>query len=182
MEVDFLNFMRNCKRLGKQAYGEHAGEHDEDEIARWEHVVLHCYRRKEDDGYRETTNRLAWYRDLREILELELDNVPDYSTTYKTFNRFKMWVWRALLRVSAQRDPQFGRVALDSTFFDRGHASTYYQTLPNQSVETLIVTTLTDTESLEILDVQCHAQWTHDTKTGPQVPPKRGRPAGGPRR
>ncbi len=31
------------------------------------------------------------------------------------------------------------------------------------------MTTLTDTESLAALDVQCHAQWRHDTKAGPQV-------------
>jgi len=30
-----------------------------------------------------------------------------------------MWVWRALLRVSAQQHPQSGHAALDSTFFDR---------------------------------------------------------------
>jgi len=31
------------------------------------------------------------------------------------------------------------------------------------------VTTPTDTASLAVLDVQCHGQWRHDTKTGPQV-------------
>ena len=31
------------------------------------------------------------------------------------------------------------------------------------------VTTLTDTASLAVLDVQCHARWRHDTKAGPQV-------------
>ena len=169
VEVDILDFMRNCKRLGKQALGKHACEPDEGGLARWKHVVIHCYRREEDKSYRETENRLACYSELRQILELDLDDVPDYSTIYKSFDRFKMWVWRALLRVSAQQHPQSGRVALDSTFFDRGHASAYYQTRSDQSVETLKVTTLTDTESLAVLDIQCHAQWRHDTQTGPQV-------------
>jgi IS5 family transposase len=31
------------------------------------------------------------------------------------------------------------------------------------------VTTLTDTASLAVLDVQCHSRWRHDTKAGPQV-------------
>jgi len=30
-----------------------------------------------------------------------------------------MWVWRALLRVSAQQHPQSGHTALDNTFFGR---------------------------------------------------------------
>jgi IS5 family transposase len=65
--------------------------------------------------------------------------------------------------------PQSGHVALDSTFFDRGQASAYYRTRSDRSVEALKVTTLTDTESLAVLDVQCYAQWRHDTKAGPQV-------------
>ena len=36
-------------------------------------------------------------------------------------------------------------------------------------METFKVTTLTDTEFLAVLNVQCHAQWRHDTKAGPQV-------------
>ena len=31
------------------------------------------------------------------------------------------------------------------------------------------VTTITDTESLAVLDLQCSAEWSHDTKLGPQV-------------
>ncbi len=80
-----------------------------------------------------------------------------------------MWVWRALLRVLAQQHPKSGHVALDSAFFDWGHASAYYQTRSNTSVEKLKVTTLIDTESLAVIDVQCHAHWQHDRKTGPQV-------------
>jgi len=38
-----------------------------------------------------------------------------------------MWVWRALLRVSAQQHPQSEHAALDSTFFDRRRASSYFR-------------------------------------------------------
>lgn len=76
---------------------------------------------------------------------------------------------RVLLRVSVQHHSPSGHVALDSTFFDRGHASAYYLPWSERSVETLNVTTVTKTESLAVLDVQCYAQWKHDTKAGPQV-------------
>jgi hypothetical protein len=45
-----------------------------------------------------------------------------------------MWVWRALLRISAQQHPQSGHTALDSTFFDRRAASSYYHRLSRKIV------------------------------------------------
>ncbi|AXR76280.1 IS5 family transposase [Natrarchaeobaculum sulfurireducens] len=169
MEIDLLDFVQKSKRLAKQALGKHAGEPASGGFARWVHVVLHCFRLEEEHSFRETANRLKYMAEIREVVELDRDDLPDYTTIYKSFDRLKMWVWRALLRLSAQQHPQSGHVALDSTFFDRGHASAYYQKRSNRSVETLKVTTLTDTESLAVLDVQCHAHWRHDTKTGPQV-------------
>jgi len=35
---------------------------------------------------------------LLEELDLEEGDVPDFTTLNKSFDRFKMWVWRALLR------------------------------------------------------------------------------------
>ena len=60
-------------------------------------------------------------------------------------------------------------VALDSTFFERRQASSHYLDRSDRDVWTLKVTTLTDTWSLAVLDVQCWVKWKHDTKLGPQV-------------
>ena len=169
VEVDLLDFIKNCKRLAKQALGQAAGESPFGGLARWKHIVIHCYRLEDDHSYRETENRLRCFSDLREILELPLNDVPDYSTIYKSFDRFEMTVWRALLRVSAEQHPQSGHVALDSTFFERGYASEYYLQRSDRDIQKLKVTTLTDTESLAVLDVQCSIHWKHDVKSGPQV-------------
>ncbi|WP_284011596.1 IS5 family transposase [Haloarcula pelagica] len=169
MEVDILDFVEQCRRLAKQALGKHAGEPASGGFARWVHVVLHCFRVEEEYSYRETPNRLEYMAELRELLDLDQDELPDYTTIYKSFDRLKMWVWRALLRVSAQQHPQSGHVALDSTFFDRRISSSYYRQRSGNSVQTLKVTTLTDVESLAVLDVHISARWLHDTKTGPQV-------------
>ena len=80
-----------------------------------------------------------------------------------------MYVWRALLRVSAQQHPQSGHVALDSTFFERNQASQYYQQRRGRTVKTIKATTVTDTESLAVLDVHCCIEREHDTKAGPRV-------------
>ncbi|EMA07272.1 IS5 family transposase [Haloarcula marismortui] len=169
MEVDLLDFVEQCQHLVKQALGKHAGEPASGGFARWKHVVLHCLRFEDGHSYRETPNRLKYMAEIRDVLSLDRDDLPDYSTIYKSFDRLKMWVWRALLRVSAQQHPQSGHAALDSTFFDRRSASSYYRQRSGSNVQTLKVTTLTDRESLAVLDVHISARWKHDTKTGPQV-------------
>jgi len=169
MEVDLLDFVEQCRRLVKQALGKHAGEPASGGFARWKHVVLHCLRLEDGHSYRETPNRLKYMAEIRDALGLDPDDLPDYSTIYKSFDRLKMWVWRALLRVSAQQHPQSEHAALDSTFFDRRRASSYFRQRAGRTIQTLKVTTLTDVESLAVLDVHIAARWKHDTKTGPQV-------------
>lgn len=169
MEVDLLDFVKQCRHLAKQALGKHAGEPASGGFARWVHVVLHCFRLEEGHSSRETPNRLEYMAEIRDVLGLDRDELPDYSTIYKSFDRLKMWVWWALLRVSAQQHPQSGHAALDSTFFDRRSSSSYYRQRSGSNVQTLKVTTVTDRESLAVLDVHISARWKHDTKTGPQV-------------
>jgi IS5 family transposase len=169
MEIDLLDFIEQCRHLAKQALGKHAGEPASGGFARWKHVVLHCFRLEDGHSYRETPNRLEYMTEICDVLGLDPDDLPDYTTIYKSFDRLEMWVWRALLRVSAQQHPQSGHAALDSTFFDRRSASSYYRQRSGSTVQTLKVTTLTDKESLAVLDVHISARWKHDTKTGPQV-------------
>ncbi len=80
-----------------------------------------------------------------------------------------MYIWQALLRVSAQQLPQSGFAALDSTFIERNQASQHYLQRCERSVKTIKATTLTDTESLAVLDVHCCIEREHDTKAGPRV-------------
>ena len=169
MEVDLLDFVERCRHLAKQALGKHAGEPASGGFARWVHIALHCFRLEESHSYRETPNRLGYMAEIRDVLDLDRDELPEFTTLYKSFDRFKMWIWRALLRVSAQQHPQSGHAALDSTFFDRRVSSSYYRQRSRSNVQTLKVTTLTDVESLAVLDVHISARWKHDTKTGPQV-------------
>jgi hypothetical protein len=128
VEIDLLDFVEWFKRLAKQALGKHAGEPATGGFARWKHVVIHGVRLEEEHSFREAANRLQYIGDILDVLELEKSDVPDYTTLNKSFDRLKMWVWRALLRVSVQQLPQSGYAALDSTFFDRGHASAHSPT------------------------------------------------------
>ncbi|GGI95191.1 hypothetical protein GCM10008995_01670 [Halobellus salinus] len=102
MEIDLLDFVERCRDLAKQALGKHAGEPANGGFARWVHVVLHCFRLEEGHSYRETPNRLKYMAEIRDALGLDRDDLPDYSTIYKSFDRLKMWVWRALLRYAVR--------------------------------------------------------------------------------
>jgi len=101
MEVDLLDFAEQCRRPVKQALGKHAGEPASGGFARWKHVVLHCLRLEDGHSYRETPNRLKYMAEIRDALGLDPDDLPDYSTIYKSFDRLKMWVWGAAARFRA---------------------------------------------------------------------------------
>ena len=73
------------------------------------------------------------------------------------------------LLLNAQQHPQSGHAALDSTFFDRRRASSYFRQRAGRTTQTLKVTTLTDVKSLAVLDVHIAVRWKHNTKTGLQV-------------
>ena len=105
MEIDLLDFVEKCCDLAKQALGKHAGEPASGGFARWKHVVLHCFRLEDGHSYRETPNRLQYMTEICDALGLDPDDLPDFTTLYKSFDRLEMWVWRVLLRVSAQQHP-----------------------------------------------------------------------------
>ena len=90
IEVDLLDFVEWFKRLAKQALGKHAGEPATGGFARWKHVVIHGIRLEEEHSFREIANRLTYTGDIRDVLELDRNDVPDYTTLNKSFDRFKM--------------------------------------------------------------------------------------------
>ena len=169
MAIVLLDFVRNVLRAAKQALGNQAGRPASGGLPRETHIVAHCLRKEEGYTFREVVDRLGLMPELCELLELHPDALPDPTTFYHSLDRYAMYVWRALLRVSAQQLRQSGHVALDSTFFERGQASQDYLQRSGRTVKTIKATTLTDTESLAVVDVHCCIEREHDTKAGPRV-------------
>jgi len=137
MEVELLDFVRECKQLAKQALGKHAGEPASGGFTRWKHVVLHCIRIEEDHSYRELVDRVALMKTVCEVLDLDPDDLPDPSTLCKSFDRFKMWVWQQLLRRSAQQLPTSVHAAIDGTYFERTQPSFHYRRRSGREIQTL---------------------------------------------
>lgn len=106
MEVNILKVMRTSKRTIKRALGSIAGAPEVRAIPRWNHVAIHSYRCEEGKSYRETESRLECFSELRDILELNPDELPVVTTIYKSFDRFEMCVWRSLFRVAAKLTPE----------------------------------------------------------------------------
>lgn len=107
--------------------------------------------------------------EICDFLGIHPDALPDPTTFYHSLDHYAMYVWRALMRVSAQQLRQSRHVALDSTSFEQKEASQYYLQRSGRTVTTIKATTLTDTESLAVLDIHCCIEREHDTKAGPQV-------------
>lgn len=169
MSVALLDLVANALRAAKQALGTHAGKPDSGGLPREAHIVAHCIRKEEGHTFRELVDRLGLMPEVCDRLDIHPDALPDHTTFYHSLDRYAMYVWRALLRVSAQQLRHSGHVALDSTFFEREQASQYYLQRRNRTVKTIKATTLTDTESLAVLDVHCCIEREHDTTAGPRV-------------
>ncbi|WP_435181261.1 transposase [Halorussus sp. AFM4] len=169
MAVALLDLIEKALRVAKQALGNHAGKPESGGLPREAHIVAHCIRKEEGHTFTELVDRLGLMPEVCDRLGIHPEALPDPTTFYHSLDRYAMYVWRALLRVSAQQLRQSGHVALDSTFFERDQASQYYLQRQSRTVTTIKATTLTDTESLAVLDVHCCIEREHDTKAGPRV-------------
>jgi len=169
MAVALLDLVEKALRVAKQALGNQAGKPESGGLPREAHIVAHCIRKEEDHTFAELVDRLGLMPEVCERLGIHSEALPDPTTFYHSLDRYAMYIWRALLRVSAQQLRQSGHVALDSTFFERKQASQHYLHRSDRSVKTIKATTLTDTESLAVLDVHCCIEREHDTKAGPRV-------------
>ncbi|WP_254546787.1 transposase [Halomarina pelagica] len=169
MAIALLDFVQNVLRVAKQALGNRAGRPASGGLPREAHIVAHCLRKEEGHTFTELVDRLSLMPAVCDLLGLHPDALPDPTTFYYSLDRYAMYVWRALLRASAQQLRQSGHVALDSTFFERKQASQYYLQRRGRTVTTIKATTLTDTASLAVLDVHCCIEREPDTQAGPRV-------------
>ena len=169
MAVVLLDFVRKALHVAKQALGNRSGKPESGGLPRETHIVAHCLRKEEGYTFTELIDRLALMPTVCNLLGLHPDALPDPTTFYHSLDRYAMYVWRELLRASAQQLRHSGHVALDSTFFERKEASQYYLQRSGRRVKTIKATTLTDTASLAVLDVHCCIEREHDTKAGPRV-------------
>ena len=132
-------------------------------------VSLHCLRIYLEKSYREALDLLSEMPQIVAEIGLDPGDLPHHSTLVKAFDRFKMEIWRVLLRLSAQLHDTADHTAMDATFFDRETASKHYCRRTNYRVQTLKTTALVDTKTQAVLDVHCTTEKRHDTQIGWQL-------------
>jgi len=96
-----LDLDETALRVAKQALGKRVGKPDSDGLACEAHIVAHCIRKEEDHSYAELVDRLSLMAGVCDRLEISSDAPPDPTTFYHSFDRYEMYIWWALLRVSA---------------------------------------------------------------------------------
>ena len=95
-------------------------------------VSLHCLRIYLDESYRGTLDFLSEMPHILTEIGFEKDDLSDHSKLVDSFYRFRMKVWRVLLRLSAQLHRVSGRATIDITFSTaKTQASKHYNRLTN---------------------------------------------------
>ena len=126
MAVELLDLVEKTLRVARQALGNQTGKPESGGLPREAHIVAHCIRKEEGHTFTELVDRLSLMPEICDRLGIHPEAVPDPTTFYHSLDRYAMYVWRALLCLSAQQHPQSGHVALDSIIFEREQASQYY--------------------------------------------------------
>ncbi|ERG92084.1 MAG: hypothetical protein J07HQW1_02119 [Haloquadratum walsbyi J07HQW1] len=116
-----------------------------------QHVVLLCLKVKKTTTYRDLVDELIGMPRIRDALDL--DSIPAPSTLCKAFDRLEIAVWRVLLSVSLADVPLNGITGIDTSGFERVHASTHYTKRTNLTIQQLKTTLLVDTATNAVLDI-----------------------------
>ena len=100
MPPHITRFVRTVVQLAKEsvvARSKAAFEPGEGGFSTWVMLAINCYRERDEETYRSVVDKLAAFSELRELLELSLEHLPDPSTVCKAFDRLTAAICRRLL-------------------------------------------------------------------------------------
>jgi IS5 family transposase len=137
--------------------------------ADWVIVALHGLREYLGHSYRQLLDVLHEMPRIVAKLDLEVAELPDFTTVCTRMQDLEMARWRVLLRLSADLHEPGDVQAIDATGFDRRQASRRYAKRTNYTFRAVKTTFLVDCGSSTILDIHCSMTRPHDTQIGDQV-------------
>ncbi|MBS1264044.1 MAG: hypothetical protein MAG715_01243 [Methanonatronarchaeales archaeon] len=166
-ETEFSKLSNDLHQLASRVLPKYSSKYSRKDYTLRQHAVCICLKIKEDAGYEEIVEKLVeWIRVRKNI---GLNRVPDPSTLCRVFNKIATQVWRAILAMTLKKLDTSGTVAIDSTGFDRSHASRHYTQRTGLKISSLKNTLLVDPETLAILDIYLTTTRKHDTKIAPSL-------------
>ena len=137
--------------------------------ADWVIVSIHGLKTYLDLPYRRLLDVLHEMPRIAEILDLEVSQLPDFTTVCARMQELKMPLWRDFLRLSAKLHDIGEIQAIDATGMDRVAASQHYAKRTNYTFRAVKTTALIDCETGAILDIHCSMKQPHDSQVGWQL-------------
>ena len=129
---DLLRFIERAAKLACRAMDRYSLKYSITRYTLRQHVVLLCLKVKKATTYRDLVDELIEMPRIRDALNL--DSIPSPSTLCKGFDRLEMAVWRVLLNVSLADLPLNGVAGIDTSGFERAHASAHYTKRENLTI------------------------------------------------
>ncbi|MFW6436778.1 MAG: IS5 family transposase [Halococcoides sp.] len=172
MQPTISRFTSRVVSLAKKSTGgrsEPAVQRGEGGFADWVIVTIQALREFRSASYRALLDELSQMEYIVQKLDLEPDELPDFTTVCARYQDLKMAVWRSLLRHSADLVQTGSVQAIDATGFDRQSASRHYANRTNYRFKAVKTTALVDCENSVVLDIHCSMKQPHDTQIGPQI-------------
>jgi len=146
-----------------------AFEEGEGGYADWVIVAIHGLYEYLDHTYRRLLDVLHEMHGIVAQLDLEVADLPDFSTVCARKQDLEMRIWRVLLRLSGESHDTGDVQAIDATGMDRSAASQHYAKRTNYTFEAVKTTVLIDCETSAILDIYCSMKQPHDSKIAWQL-------------
>jgi IS5 family transposase len=155
-----IKFAKACLGVVSKVIPEHSSKYSRKDYTQHQLMTLVCLMRKYKPKYRDFIELLEVMNRLAEFLGLE--KIPHFTTLNKFFLRMKNAVFSILLQLSAGKSS--GETSVDSTGFDRRHASRHYTKRSRMHIKSIKSTHHIDTETQKILNMHNTTTRKHDTQ------------------
>jgi IS5 family transposase len=138
-------------------------------FADWVIVSIHGLKTYLDLPYRRLLDVLHEMPRIARILDLEVSQLPDFTTVCARMQQLKMPLWREFLRLSAELHDTGEIQTIDATGMDRVAASQHYAKRTNYTFRAVKTTALIDCKTGAILDIHCSMKQPHDSQVAWQL-------------
>lgn len=155
-----LKFAEACLGVVSKKMPKYSSKYSRKDYTQHQLMTLVCLMRKYKPKYGDFIEILEVMDSLIEFLGLE--KIPNFTTLNKFFLRMKNAVLSILLYMSSGKSS--GETSIDSTGFDRRHASRHYTKRAKMRIKSIKTTKHIDTETQKILNLHTTTTKKHDSQ------------------
>ena len=166
-ETGLFKFASHAYRMSKGVVKPYRSRFSKKTYTQHQHLTILLLKAKTNTKFHELEEFLVVSPTLQETLELH--QVPDHTTMCRALQRLKPLVLQLLLVLSGGLLPASGKLAVDSTGFDRRHASKHYVKRAKMTLSSMKTTYAVDTDTLMFLGVHATVIRKHDTQILPSL-------------